>query len=106
MKRCLNDVIVYGRGDQYDWVRTECFLRDELVLEGNDAVVVQRRPKDVKEEAYVAIGGPLLGGAAAIGCSFAGITLDSPLLISLADFGLMIVRVFLVFRSCLPGRVH
>lgn len=55
----------------------------------------------MKEEAYVAIGGPVLGGAAAIGCSFAGIALDSPLLVSLADFGLMIVSDFFGPHRCI-----
>lgn len=54
-------------------------------------ITMKGKPKDVKQEAVIAIGGPVLGGAAAIGCSVVGVQCDSQLLISLADFGLMIV---------------
>lgn len=48
------------------------------------------RAKNVKEEAMVAIAGPVFGGAAALGLSLGGILTDNQLLISLADFGYMI----------------
>eukprot|EP00516_Mucochytrium_quahogii_P004776 CAMPEP_0203747070 /NCGR_PEP_ID=MMETSP0098-20131031/2323_1 /ASSEMBLY_ACC=CAM_ASM_000208 /TAXON_ID=96639 /ORGANISM=" , Strain NY0313808BC1" /LENGTH=336 /DNA_ID=CAMNT_0050635379 /DNA_START=691 /DNA_END=1701 /DNA_ORIENTATION=+ len=53
-------------------------------------VEMKDRPQDAKEEALVALGGPVLGGAAAIGVGLAGASMDSQLLISLADFGIMI----------------
>lgn len=53
-------------------------------------VEMKDRPKDVREEALVAFGGPVLGGAAAVATSVVGVQMDSQMLISLADFGIMI----------------
>eukprot|EP00924_Labyrinthula_sp_SR-Ha-C_P016756 maker-scaffold_6-snap-gene-14.48-mRNA-1 protein AED:0.02 eAED:0.02 QI:68/1/1/1/1/1/4/20/364 len=47
-------------------------------------------PTNVRQEAQVAIAGPLFGTAAACGLGFAGHVYGSNLLISLADFGFMI----------------
>ncbi|GBG25427.1 Hypothetical Protein FCC1311_016452 [Hondaea fermentalgiana] len=53
-------------------------------------VEMKDRPKDVREEALVAFGGPVVGGAAAVATSLVGISMESQMLISLADFGIMI----------------
>lgn len=48
------------------------------------------RPKDVKDEAYVAIAGPILGGLGASLLCFVGLSNGSQLLLSLADIGFML----------------
>jgi len=53
-------------------------------------IEMKDRPKDVKEEAMVAIGGPITGSLGALALSIAGASLNSQMLIALADFGLMI----------------
>jgi Zn-dependent protease len=47
-------------------------------------IALKEAPRDAWMEACVGIGGPILGSLAALGCQLLGMTLDSPLLISLA----------------------
>lgn len=53
-------------------------------------IPMRGRPKDVREEAMVAIAGPVFGGVTAGVISLAGIATNNQLLITLADFGFMI----------------
>lgn len=53
-------------------------------------IPMKGRPKDVKDEAIVAIAGPLFGGAAAAATSLIGHSTGSQLMIALADVGFMI----------------
>jgi Zn-dependent protease len=48
------------------------------------------RPRNAYEEAIIAFGGPVVGSAAAFGTAMAGVSMDSQLLLALADWGYMI----------------
>lgn len=54
------------------------------------AIAMKRQPRDAWEDALVAFGGPVLGSIGAGVVGVAGHTMDSQLLIALADFGFMI----------------
>jgi Zn-dependent protease len=60
------------------WVR----LRDE--------------PRNIETHAYVAVAGPITGSLAALGCLYLGRAWDSPMLLSLADIGLLLNLLNLV----------
>ncbi|KAG7342956.1 hypothetical protein IV203_020901 [Nitzschia inconspicua] len=54
------------------------------------AIAMRQQPRDAWEDALVAFGGPVLGSVGAAAVGVAGHTMDSQLLIALADFGFMI----------------
>jgi Zn-dependent protease len=54
------------------------------------AIAMRQQPRDAWEDALVAFGGPVLGSIGAGVVGVAGHTMDSQLLIALADFGFMI----------------
>jgi len=51
---------------------------------------MKERPKNVSDDIFISIAGPVMGGVTAMGISAVGISTDSQLLIALADFGYMI----------------
>jgi Zn-dependent protease len=53
-------------------------------------IATKEQPRDAWEDALIAFGGPVLGSLGAGAVGIAGHTMDSQLLIALADFGLMI----------------
>lgn len=61
------------------------------------SIQMQKHPRNAYEEAMIAFGGPIAGGAAAGGLALLAASQDSQLLYSLADFGFMI-NLF----NCLP----
>jgi len=67
------------------------------------AVQMERSAADAYEEAVVALGGPVLGGAAAIATGFAGVALDSQLLVALADAGIVLNMFNLLPIGMLDG---
>jgi Zn-dependent protease len=67
------------------------------------SIEMQERPKDVRDEAVVAFGGPVLGGAAAVALSGYGVATGSQMLIALADFGIMINLFNLLPLGSLDG---
>jgi Zn-dependent protease len=56
----------------------------------NTVIAMKDRPRNSYEEAVIALGGPVVGTAAAVGAAVAGNAMDSQLLIALADWGYMI----------------
>ena len=54
------------------------------------AVGMKETPKCPKQMAMIALAGPALGGAAAVGTYLTGVHLDSQLLLALGNFGMMI----------------
>mmetsp|Transcript_4794 Transcript_4794/g.7252 ORF Transcript_4794/g.7252 Transcript_4794/m.7252 type:complete len:356 (+) Transcript_4794:59-1126(+) len=54
------------------------------------AIIMKSSPESVEHEAYIALGGPVLGTAAALAISGVAAMNHSQLLYALADFGLMI----------------
>mmetsp|Transcript_3875 Transcript_3875/g.7484 ORF Transcript_3875/g.7484 Transcript_3875/m.7484 type:complete len:426 (-) Transcript_3875:241-1518(-) len=67
------------------------------------SVSMKDLPKDVYTEALVAFGGPVVGGAAAVGLSAAGIALESQMLVQLADFGILINLINLMPIGSMDG---
>jgi len=53
-------------------------------------ISMKGRPKDVYEDALVALGGPIVGSIGALSLGAAGAATDIQMLTVLADFGLMI----------------
>ncbi|WP_270169624.1 site-2 protease family protein [Paenibacillus sp. SYP-B4298] len=53
-------------------------------------ITMKRHPKDAATEAYIALGGPLLGTLGAMAVYIAGVVLDNPLLFVLANVGFLI----------------
>jgi len=53
-------------------------------------IATKELPRDAWEDALIAFGGPILGSVGAGAVGVVGHTMDSQLLIALADFGLMI----------------
>jgi Zn-dependent protease len=54
------------------------------------SVMMKELPSNAEQDANIALAGPVLGGAGAIALTMAGILMDSQLLMSLANFGLII----------------
>lgn len=66
-------------------------------------VELKDQPQDAETEAYVAMAGPLVGTAAALGCYFAGRHWDSSLMMALAYSGFFINLINLIPVSPLDG---
>lgn len=69
-------------------------------------IAMKRNPRDAATEAYVALGGPLLGSAGALAALIAGLALESPALVMVAYTGFFINLINLLpIRPLDGGRI-